>query len=159
MGQFSWLDCKTGEQVLDDVFRDVYVLIPRRFGGGRIVEHCYNGYGEFGGLDIYELVATWNKGMIPEILRRADAGAWEYDIDEAERAALMEFYDTRDPEDWYEESYTAMYDGELRDIGIIMACYDRDNASLEYPIKITHDAGAIYESCGPSDRDPNQGWL
>lgn len=61
MGQFSWLDCKTGEQVLDDVERDVYLLVPKEFGGGHIEEHCYDGYGRFGGRDAYALVAQWNK--------------------------------------------------------------------------------------------------
>ena len=41
MGQFSWLDCKTGEQVLDNVRRKVYVLVPKEFGGGHIEENCY----------------------------------------------------------------------------------------------------------------------
>ena len=61
MGQFSWLDCKTGEQVLDDVRRDVYVLVPKEFGGGHIKEEGYDGYGRFGGRDVYALVAQWNK--------------------------------------------------------------------------------------------------
>lgn len=61
MGQFSWLDCKTQEQVLDDVCRDVYVLVPKEFGGGHIKETCYDGYGRFGGRDVYALVAQWNK--------------------------------------------------------------------------------------------------
>lgn len=60
MGQFSWLDCKTEEQIVDDKVRDVYVLVPKEFGGGHIVEHCYGGYGRFGGRDIYALVANWN---------------------------------------------------------------------------------------------------
>lgn len=48
MGQFSWLDCKTGEQVLDNVERKVYLLVPKEFGGGHIEEDCYDGYGNFG---------------------------------------------------------------------------------------------------------------
>ena len=60
MEQFSWLDCKTGEQVLDNVERDVYLLVPDEFGGGHIEEHCYDGYGRFGGRDAYALVAQWN---------------------------------------------------------------------------------------------------
>ena len=61
MGQFSWLDCKTREQILDDVQRDVYMLVPKEFGGGHIEEHCYDGYGTFGGRDAYALVAKWNR--------------------------------------------------------------------------------------------------
>ena len=117
MGQFSWLDCKTGEQVLDDVERDVYLLIPKEFGGGHIKETCYDGYGRFGGRDVYALVAAWNK---PDKVTGNDE--------------------------------------EDRLVGIEIACYDEDNRALKYPIKITHDASAIYEYCQPSDGDPNQGW-
>ena len=66
MGQFSWLDCITKEQIIDDKTRDVYVLIPKEFGGGHIKETCYDGYGNFGGYDIYDLVATWNRKILSE---------------------------------------------------------------------------------------------
>lgn len=118
MGQFSWLDCKTGEQVLDNVRRDVYLLVPEKFGGGHIVEHHYEGYGVFGGRDAYALVAQWNR-----------------------------------PEE------CIGFDEEDRDVGIDIACYDWENESLEFPIKITHDPDAVYEHCAPSMSDPNQGWL
>lgn len=61
MGQFSWLDCQTEEQILDDVYRDVYMLVPAEFGGGHIHETVYDGYGRFGGRDAYALVAQWNE--------------------------------------------------------------------------------------------------
>ena len=117
MGQFSWLDCKTGEQVVDDKVRDVFLLVPKEFGGGHIHEVCYDGYGRFGGRDVYALVAQWN---VPEKCVGDDK------ID--------------------------------RHIGIDIACYDKDNASLKYPIKITHDYDAVYEDCEYSPADPNQGW-
>ena len=117
MGQFSWLDCKTQEQIVDDKIRDVYMLIPKEFGGGHIVEHCYDGYGNFGGEDAYAVVARWN---VPDQCTGDD----DHD----------------------------------RNIGIDIACYDEDNAALQYPIKITYDADAIYEWCGISLSDPNQGW-
>lgn len=118
MGQFSWLDCKTQEQVLDDVRRDVYVLIPKEFGGGHIKEECYDGYGHFGGRDVYALVANWN---CPEKCNGNDK--------------------------------------DDRHVGIGIACYDEQNKSLKYPIKITYDPDAIYERCEYSKDDPNQGWL
>lgn len=68
MGQFSWLDCKTGEQVIDNHPRDVYLLVPRQLGGGHIKETCYDGYGHFGGKDVYDLVAAWNRDFIPVVL-------------------------------------------------------------------------------------------
>lgn len=61
MGCFSWLDCKDDKQIRCGRVRDVFVLVPQDFGGGNIKETYYDGYGNFGGYDIYELVADWNK--------------------------------------------------------------------------------------------------
>lgn len=63
-------------------------------------------------------------------------------------------------EKYGKEIYEGCYDGidcELRWLGIVMACYDEDNAALEYPIKIT-TREMEYEKVAPSLSDPNQGW-
>lgn len=146
MGQFSWLDCVDGRQIVDDRREDVYVLVPKEFGGGHIKEECYDGYGNFGGKDIYELVPEWNKQMIPEIIRRAKAGHWKAHISEHDMEDMRKYYENKPISIW------------LRYIGIMMACYDEDNFALEYPIKITHNAFAVYERCKPSETDPDQGW-
>lgn len=138
MGQFSWLDCVTGEQVIDNRRRNVYVLIPKRFGGGHIKEECYDGYGNFGGHDIYELVVDWNRAFLEE-----------YHKDHSFECKWLQ--NRSSVED-------ALANMEKRDIGISLACYDDDNASLYYPIKITHDPKAVYEWCPPSRSDPDQGW-
>lgn len=50
------------------------------------------------------------------------------------------------------------YRTEIRSIGIDIACYDEDNASLPYPIKITSKkTGICYEELPPSKWDPEQG--
>ena len=49
-------------------------------------------------------------------------------------------------------------DDYKRTIGIDIACYDKDNASLPYPIKIVHKANMSYEQALPSMSDPDQGW-
>ena len=139
MGQFSWLDCKTGEQIVDDKYRDVYVLVPEEFGGGHILEKCYDGYGNFGGHDIYDLVVDWNRNYLDCV----DTDTWVCD--------------------WAKTLYEdleAVDSGELekRHVGITLACYDKDNVRLRYPIKITHDPRAVYEYCAPSKNDPDQGW-
>ena len=67
MGQFSWLDCITEEQIIDNKVRDVYVLVPKEFRdtyGVHIKETCYDGYGNFGAYDIYYLVALWNRSNV-----------------------------------------------------------------------------------------------
>lgn len=147
MGQFSWLDCKSQEQILDDVVRDVYLLIPKQFGGGHLKEKCYEGYGEFAGTDVYDLLPDWNKGMIPEIIRRSENGNWICPISEEDKENLMAFYNDQE------------INCKKRHLGIIMGCYDKDNFALEYPIKITHNESAVYEDCRPSLSDPDQGWL
>lgn len=64
MGQFSWITCDTKEQVVNNEIKDVYVLVPKEFGKENILEQCYDGYGNFGNHDIYDLVADWNKNYI-----------------------------------------------------------------------------------------------
>ena len=146
MGQFSWLDCQNQKQIVDNRVADVYVLVPEEFGGGHIVESCYDGYGHFGGHNIYELVMDWNTPYIDEILSQKDdfLSGW---------VSL------------YEEDFRRLAKGEeirscteKRTLGIAIACYDEDNFKLKYPIKITHDPSAVYENCGTSLSDPNQGW-
>lgn len=87
MGQFSWLDCVTGKPILDGVARTSYVLVPQEFGGGHIKESCYDGYGDFGGYDIYELVADWNRNYLTEYVSSSVpkledyGGLWSFEID------------------------------------------------------------------------------
>ena len=145
MGQFSWLDCKTEKQIVDNYSRDVYVLVPKDFGGGHIKETCYDGYGNFGAHDIYDLVTDWNKSFIPNIL--GNKQHWICNISERDEKNLKAFAEGKP------------IDCEKRHLGIILACYDEDNERLKYPIKITHDPNAVYEDCAPSPSDPNQGWL
>ena len=145
MGQFSWLDCKTGEQVIDNHPRDVYLLVPRQLGGGHIKETCYDGYGHFDGKDVYDLVADWNRDYIPVVLDHL-LDVWKCSIDEKTKRDLSLFAEEKEPS------------CEKRWLGIVLACYDEDNARLKYPIKITHDPDAVYETCTPSKSDPNQGW-
>ena len=76
MGCFSWVFCDKGpvrKKNDTDVYarptkeqrlmigEEAYVLIPKEFGGGHIYESRYDGYGNFGGKDIFELVADWNR--------------------------------------------------------------------------------------------------
>lgn len=155
MGQFSWLDCKTQEQVIDGKRRDVFVLIPKEFGGGHITEHCYDGYGHFGGKDIYDLAADWNR----EFISKHPCHMLKHHGAVRERSWYKAFSDLSASR---EDVVKTVADGfgcpEWRTIGIELACYDEDNASLKYPIKITHDPDAVYEESAPSLSDPNQGW-
>ena len=138
MGQFSWLDCVDGSQVLDNTVADVYVLVPEEFGVGHIKETCYDGYGRFGGHDIYDLVVDWNYHFLEEY--RED---WSFQCNWLQNCSSVD---------------EALKEMPKREIGISIACYNEDNARIKYPIKITHDKNAVYEDCKPSLSDPNQGW-
>jgi len=148
MGQFSWLDCKDrNRQILDDVKKTSYLLVSKIYGGGHIVEKCYDGYGNFGGKDVYDLVADWNRFACDKIADECEAGNWICNTKAKDIENLRKFCKGED------------ISCEKRWLGIVLACYDKDNFSLPYPIKITYDASAIYENCLPSYSDPNQGWL
>lgn len=52
-----------------------------------IIESCYDGYGHFGGYDIYELVADWNKDTLSVDILKNDkpsidnyCGLWSFEI-------------------------------------------------------------------------------
>lgn len=148
MGQFSWIYSDTNKQVVDDKNADTFLLVPKVFRhkyGNAIYEGCYDGYGNFGGYDVYDLVLEWNRDMIPEIIRRIRKGTWKCSVSENDIVNLQNYYDGRE------------VSCELRWLGIIMACYDEDNFALEYPIKITSKE-MDYEDVFASETDPNQGW-
>ena len=72
MGQFSWIYSDTHKQLLDDVYAETYLLVPKPFQekyGKAIYEGCYDGYGNFGRSDVYELVALWNRENLPSETR------------------------------------------------------------------------------------------
>jgi len=155
MGQFSWLDCKTREQVIDGEERNSYVLVPEEFGGGHFEEPWYEGYGCFGGHDVYELVADWNRATL-DLDASSSKGWCEWHCGSAERARrFFDDFKANVGDATMRERYGEDY---KRTVGIVIACYDDDNAALKYPIKITHDPEAVYEDCEPSKSDPNQGW-
>lgn len=155
MGQFSWLDCKTGEQVLVGFGRSSYLLVPREFGGGHIEEGWYDGYGHFCGRDVYDLVAEWNREHIDlDVIPSKSWCEWHFGGEGKARKAFDDFRDDVDDETMCER----YGDDYKRVIGIAIACRDDDNAGIRYPIKITHDESAVYEECEPSRNDPDQGW-
>jgi hypothetical protein len=61
MGFFSWKTCDTNRSIAnvysDELTFDVYMITP----DGRVFHEAhYDGYGEFGGKDFYELLAELN---------------------------------------------------------------------------------------------------
>lgn len=147
MGQFSWLYSDTGQQMLDDYPANSYLLVPPPFEGiygKHIKEEYYDGYGHFGKYDVYELVAYWNRGYIPEILNDPK---WRLSspLSQEDKDNMLRFY------------HGEQLECPIRHIGIFMACYDEDNFRLPYPIKIT-EKPTDYHNAEPSKSDPFQGW-
>ena len=157
MGQFSWLDCVSDAQIVDDKIKDVYLLVPNCFGDN-IKETCYDGYGNFGGHDVFDLIADWNREILSKKsdfilpytdLKLCDKKWYDFYADlNLTREEVVEKVKEKIGNDFF----------EWRIIGIDLACYDEDNEALPYPIKITYKENAKYEWCSPSKSDPNQGW-
>ncbi len=57
MGQFSWFTQDTHHRI---VVGEKYKVIMADDKGNQYIEHCYEGYGEFGGKDYYELLVEMN---------------------------------------------------------------------------------------------------
>lgn len=172
MGFFSWLTSDTNKSIAN-VYSSrstfpVYVLIPEEFGGGYIEEKAYDGYGVFGGHDVYNLVADWNKTHIStDNIKKPVREHWSADeqgeswyksaVERYERECLMvkEFCEGADDK-YMKETYGEDY---KRIIGINIACYDEQNAALEYPIKFVENKSIAYEDATPSESCPDQGFF
>ena len=194
MGFFSWKDCVTGSQIKVGEYKKVYLLVPRAFRnkyGVRIGESCYDGYGRFGGYDLFELIAEWNRAYLTTGMQGKLPELSEYGgLESYEKAALknkglsdeeISVMDAKKQHEYFEnavaewqridtlmnlysygadDEYLTKEFGEdfLSDIGsAITGSYDTDVA-LKYPVKITYDGTAIYEQCGSSERDNEQGF-
>lgn len=164
MGQFSWIYSDTKKAMLDGVHKDSYLLIPEPFQrefGEYIVESCYDGYGEFDGHDVYDLVALWNREFVsknPDLKLYRGTQLSEYlwypffsDLSLSIEEVLKKWKEADG------ERPEVYHFCELRQIGIDIACYDAENRAMQYPIKIVEEA-VPYSCADPSDGDPNQGW-
>ena len=183
MGFFSWTFCDAGPIRHRDgmlsptkkqrlmIGSEAYLLVPERFAdpSGPIYEWRYNGYGNFGGHDIYELVADWNREWLsvhPEWVRQSDiAQAKEMPVVAVHPVGEMSWFpffsdlslSRREVEEKWREAGGSRWGYEYRLIGIAIACCDEDNAALPFPIKVAGSPDSVYEDCPPSLSDPGQG--
>lgn len=171
MGCFSWLFADTNNTHNLRMGKSGYIACP---DGTFIHEPRYDGYGEFDGRDVYELVVQWNREFIaenpdfllPHIHRFCNGSVKQYRMkdfcwypvvadlsiptEKLQDALVKYLSETRD-------SYAAPL-AKLRCVGIDIACYAEDNASLPYPIKITRTKRGIHYVDLPASRgDPEQG--
>lgn len=164
MGCFSWMFADTDNEEALNIGESAYVACP---DGTVIYEQGYDGYGEFDGHDVYDLVAEWNRDYISEAnVRRPlrerlgnteqDEKWFQAELKEYENDCqrLKDFISGKSDE-YMKEKYGETY---KRSIGLDIACYDEENAVLKYPIKICKEKPVGYDLIPASKGDPNQGF-
>lgn len=169
MGFFSWKTSDTNRSISNAHSKrgtfNVYVLCP---DGTAIPEGNYDGYGVFGGFDIYELVAIWNRdNLTADYLKKParEHYGWGSFGDDAYNMAISRYKrDCKMLEDYMSgKSDSFMSDNYGKDwlsvIGIMIACYDHQNAAIKYPIKIVENPNLKYDEVEPSVSCPNQGYF
>lgn len=167
MGCFSWMFADTDNQKRLVMEKPACIICP---DNSIIVEREYEGYGVFGGQDIYDLVADWNREYLsqhPEFVVKQHGSV------QGDDGKLLPFPDKRvDEFSWYplfadlsktpaeitEEMQKQEPYWEYRHIGIELACYDDQNAALPFPIKVCLKPYYKYEDLPASECDPDQGF-
>lgn len=178
MGCFSWCTSDTKESVpcVDESYpgapKTVYLLNPL---GAPYKETDYEGYGEFGGHDVYDLVVDWNRRYLtPENIHRPERTNYvmgaegDAGFERAMQKYLMKCQGIKElaagaSDDYMREKYGNVFgygDGSdwKRCLGIDIACYDEDHVKLRYPIKIV-EVPCDYNEAKISPSCPFQGFL
>ena len=128
--------------------------------GGILETKQYNGYGIFAGKDVYRQVMEWNRPylsehpghFLPENKRRVSECFWYPVYADMSIPLNQVIVKLRKKNRNLPECY------ELRDIGIDIACEDKNNQVLPFPIKICRfKENADYKILEPSLGDPGQG--
>jgi hypothetical protein len=133
MGLFSWITADTERSICCEYSGrrqfPVYMLSP---DGNHIREDTYEGYGIFGGVDVY---IHWMKCNHPEKcegITNEDLGG------ETERGQAIR-----------NEFFASHWDDHLKD----------DPEVNKYPLKFTESPSAVYEHTLESEMCPNQGYF
>ena len=166
MGQFSWMYADTRNTENLYICQPAYVICP---DGSVIKEESYGGYGIFGGHDIFELVADWNKDI--DIISRIEFPerrnySQDREGDEFYHKAQVRYKTAvtraKDFQAGESEEFMASKYGKdwKREIGINIAGYEWKCLSIPYPIKICKNEPvmASYDDYPPSLDDRNQGF-
>lgn len=161
MGCFSFMYADIDNEIPLTIGCSAYCPIPKKFrenGNRTIFEKSYDGYGMFGGEDVYELVADWNREfltknpdyIIPVLNKKVSEMRWYEPYSNLSKTH-------KDIEEYMEKHYPGCF-FEYRHIGVEIAAYDECNEKLLFPIKIAlHDVD--YNTAIASKNDPNQGFV
>ncbi len=165
MGVFTWTDARRKSPKINRYgdYSRKDVLEYGSFGkivcpdGTEICEECYDGYGRFGSYDAYEVVVDWNKNDLKEIfvkkLKEKSFGSNLAGIAARLAEGISDEEITSDVKKLVSEGSMPEYliRDWKRNIGIAIACGDKDNESLRYPLKITTTRARVrYEDLYPS---------
>lgn len=178
MGLFSWCTSDTRKSIsctynsYAGAPTTVYLLNPF---GEPYKESDYEGYGEFGGHDVYDLVAEWNRKYLTiDNLRKPVREHWasdEHGREYYEKAlkryeqkclGIVEFAAGASDE-YMQKHYGTVFgygDGSdwKRCLGIDIACYDEEHVKPKYPIKLV-EVPVPYEEAEMSPSCPFQGYF
>lgn len=177
MGCFSWCTSDTKKSIpcTNDAYKGapttVYLLNPF---GPHYKENEYDGYGEFGGFDAYELVAEWNRPFLTvQNLRKPERSMYAADKEGSRyfRRAMEKFnlqcegikaYASGASDEYMQAIYGEVFGWQgnktdwKRCLGIAIACYEEQQVKLRYPIKLV-ETPCAYEEAGISPGCPYQG--
>lgn len=177
MGVFSWCTSDTRKSIpccmpFGTLPGTVYLLNPF---GEPYKETDYEGFGEFGGHDVYDLVVEWNREhLTPDNIHKPERREYapgeegdKYYTRAFERycvtCAAITAYAGGATDTYLQETYGKVLgygDGSdwKRCLGIQLACCDEDHVKLKYPIKIVEHPIA-YDKAGISPGCPFQGCI
>lgn len=154
MGLFSFMYADTGNKENLCIGESAYVLLPDK---EPIFEASYDGYGHFGGADVYEVAFELNRGLITEKFldscrctpRNYDRRIIHWTLEGKTDQEITNLIKQQCDNDCFIREWK-------REVGITLSCYDEDNERLPFPIKITKQP-CEYRLVPASKGDPEQG--
>ena len=185
MGLFSFVACDTGNRIKVGTYKEYYLLIPKHLQNqydSYIKETRYDGYGDWGGYNIFVLLAEFNKGNASKIIPLMEkpklehyGGLYSFEKDDLRKQGLSE-QEIKDREESQRKEYYKMglqrfnysiknlkkFDNGLINDEDVLESIGIDlfefNDKLDYPLKIVERSDKKYESVAScSDYDPLQG--
>lgn len=145
MGIFTWTDAAFKNPRCNKYgdYTDTYVVMYGEYAklicpdDTEIETNSHDYYGRIGGHDIYDLVVDWNKDDLKQLFRDMSENHFGKRL-----SKIVDMFVDGVDEDEIGE-YAAEHFGDYmktdwkRNIGIAIACEDRDAKKLRYPIKLT----------------------
>lgn len=161
MGLFSFHTADTN-RVIEVAGRGssfpVAFLIPKEFGGGKIVERHYDGYGHFGYEEAFELLAEWNLDYLSEDLLKVPvkeeySREWFYTaaVERRNKLCLCLQELKTNGASFMKKKYGKEWKRDLI-INFYFELQERQER-LKYPLKIVENLNLSYEEVEGESRD------